>query len=211
MRKVLVSVLCASISLGASSFAIAGSRGEAIQPEEGPAPVPVAPAAIEEESRPPGYWYIGAGALFSIENFHCDADNAWGYNVRAGRRINDYVAVEGMFEHPVSDFDDADIVDGQNPPQPFGDIEVWNVTANGRFYPITGRFQPFALIGAGYGQANLPQDDNGGFIARFGIGIDVLITDNFGVTTGVDYVLGTGALSNYDQIPINLGIFFNFI
>jgi len=208
MKKHLASVICVSVLLASASSAFAGAYGEPVEPEEGPAPVAAPPMAVEEET-PAGYFYLGAGGLFSIENFSCDADHAWGYNVRAGYRINNWVAAEAMWEHPVSDFDDADKVDGFG--RLNGDVDVWNVTANGKIYPVHGRFQPYALVGAGYGQADLPHDDNGGFIARFGIGLDVLITDNFGLDTEVGYVLGTGALGNYDQIPISVGFFYNFI
>lgn len=208
MKRVLTSVVCVSALLGATSLAFAGSRGEASEPEELPTPVAVAPV-VEPAPAPAGYWYIGAGALYAIENFHCDTDDAWGYNVRAGRRINNWVAAEVEWEHPVSDFDDADKVDGFG--RLDGDVEAWDITANGKFYPITGRFQPYALVGAGYGQADLPHDDNGGFVAKFGLGLDVLITDSFGVDAEVDYLLGTGSMSDYDQIPISVGVFYNFI
>jgi opacity protein-like surface antigen len=186
---------------------MAGAYGEPVAPEEGPAPVAVAPAVVEEP--PAGYWYIGAGAMFGIDNFHCDVDDAWGYNVRAGRRINDLFAVELEGEHAASNFDDADKVDGFG--RLDGDVSVWNITANGKLYPVRGTFQPYALVGAGYGQADLPHDDNHGFVARFGIGLDILFTDNFGMDTEVGYVLGTGAVSDYDYIPISVGLFYNFI
>jgi opacity protein-like surface antigen len=207
MRKGLSSVVCASVLLGTASLAMAGAYGEPVAPEEGPAPVAVAPAVVEEERV--GYGYIGAGALYAIQNFHCDTDDAWGYNIRGGYRFNNWVAIEGMFEHPVSNFDDADVVDGFG--RLNGDVEVWNITANGKFYPLQGMFQPYALIGAGYGEADLPHDDNGGFVARFGIGLDILFTDNFGMDTEVGYVLGTGSASDYDYIPISVGLFYNFI
>src|SRR5688572_12587166 len=82
MRKGLSSVVCASVLLGTASLAMAGAYGEPVAPEEGPAPVAVAPAVVEEERV--GYAFIGAGALYAIQNFHCDADDAWGYNIRAG-------------------------------------------------------------------------------------------------------------------------------
>jgi hypothetical protein len=207
MRKGLTTVVCASVLLGSASLAMAGAYGEPVAPEEGPAPVAVAPAVVEEA--PLGYWFIGAGALFSIENFHCDADNAWGYNVRGGYRFNKWVALEAEWEHPVDNFDDADKVDGFG--RLDGDIEVWAATANGKFYPISGMFQPYALIGGGYGQADLPHDDNGGFVARFGLGLDILFTENFGMDTEVGYLLGTGSISDYDTIPISVGFFYNFI
>lgn len=206
MKRELASVLCASLLLSTASSALASAYGEPGEPEEAPVAVAAPPEVVA--APPVGYWYLGAGALFSIENFDCDTDNAWGYNIRGGRRINDYVAVEAEWEHPVSNFDDSNKVDGFG--RLNGDVEAWNLTANGKVYPITGRFQPYALVGAGYGQADLPHDDNGGFIARFGLGLDVLITDNIGVDAEVGYVLGTGALSDYDQIPISLGVFYNF-
>jgi outer membrane protein W len=207
MRKGLTSVVCASVLLGTASLAMAGAYGEPVAPEEGPAPVAVAPAVVEEERV--GYAYIGAGALFGIENFKCDADHAWGYNLRAGYRINNWVAVELMGEHAASKFDDAEVVDGFG--RLHGDVEVWNITTNGKFYPVRGMFQPYALIGGGYGEADLPHDQNHGFVARFGIGLDILFTDNFGMDTEVGYVLGTGAVSDYDYIPISIGFFYNFI
>ncbi|MFN2427353.1 MAG: outer membrane beta-barrel protein [Candidatus Binatia bacterium] len=208
MKRNLATMVFTMVLAGTASSALAGAYGETLEPEEGPVPVAAAPMVVEDEP-PVGYWYLGAGALFSIENFRCDADNAWGYNIRGGRRINEMFAVEAEWEHPVDKFDDANVVDGFG--RLNGDFDVWNITANGKFYPIQGRFQPYALVGAGYGQADLPHDDNGGFVARFGIGLDVLIMDNFGISSEVGYVLGTGALSDYDQIPISLGLFYNFI
>jgi opacity protein-like surface antigen len=206
MKKELASLVCAFSLLGTATCALAGAYGDPVEPEEGPTPVAVAPEAVAEPAN--GYWYLGAGALLSIENFGCDSDNAWGYNVRAGRRINDLFAVEAEWEHPVSKFDDSNRLDGFN--RLNGDINVWNVTANGKLYPVQGQFQPYALVGLGYGQADLPHDDNGGFITRFGLGLDVLATDNFGVNAEVGYVLGTGDLNNFDQIPISVGLFYNF-
>ena len=206
MKKRIASTLCTFVLLGTASSAFAGAYGEPVAPEEGPAAAPAAAAVVEEP--PTGYWYVGVGALASIENFHCDADDAFGYEVRAGRRINDYVAVEAEWEDPVSKFDDANHVDGNGRLE--DDVDVWNVTANVKGYPITGRFQPYALVGAGYGQADMSNDDNEGFVARFGLGLDILVVDNFGVEAEAGYVLGTGHLSNYDQIPFSLGVFYNF-
>ena len=208
MKKQFMSVVCASVLLGATSMAFAGARGEAEEAEELPTAVAAAPVMAEVEEPSPGYFYIGAGGIFAIENFHCDVDHAWGYEIRAGRRFNDWIAAEVEWEHPISKFDDADKVDGFG--RLNGDVSAWAITANARFYPIHGRVQPYALIGAGYGQADLPHDQNDGFVARFGLGVEFLITDNFGLYTGADYLLGTGQLSDYDWIPIAFGAFYNF-
>lgn len=207
MKKQFSSIVFASALLIAAPVAFAGSYGDAPEPEEGPAPVPVAPAAVEPP--PTSYWYVGAAALYSIENFQCNADDAWGYNVRVGRRLNDYFAVEGEWEHPADNFDDASRLDGYN--RRWGNVEAFNATINARFYPTSGVFQPYALIGAGYGQADLPHDDNDGFISRFGLGFEVEVIDNFGFSAEGGYVLGTGGMSKYDQIPISVGVFYNFL
>lgn len=207
MKKDLATLVCAVCLLGTASTVFAGAYGEPAQPEEAPSAAPAPP--IEAEAPPAGYWYLGAGALFSIENFECQADDAWGYNLRAGRRINSLVAVEAEWEHPASDFGNISRVDGWG--NLGSDVEAWNLTANAKVYPVKGRVQPYALVGVGYGEANLPHDQNTGFISRFGLGLDFMATENFGVDAEVGYVLGTGDLANFDQIPISVGIFYNFL
>lgn len=206
MKKEFAALVSAFSLLAAANVALAGAYGDKAQPEESPAAAPAPPT--EAEDAPEGYWYIGAGALYSIENFNCEADNAWGYNIRAGRRINPMFAVEAEWEHPASQFDDSTRVDGFG--QPGKDVTAWEITANGKFYPIRGSVQPYALVGGGYYQADLPHDQNGGFVARFGLGVDYLITDNIGVDAEVGYLLGTGDVSNFDQVPISVGAFYNF-
>lgn len=207
MKKELTALVFTFSLFGTASTALAGAYGEPAQPEEAPAAAPAPPIAAEEP--PPGYWYLGAGALFSIENFECQSDDAWGYNIRAGRRINSLVAVEAEWEHPASDFDNVSRVDGYG--RLGKNVDVWNVTANAKVYPVKGQFQPYALVGVGYGQADLPHDQNGGFISRFGLGLDARIGDNWGVNAEAGYVLGTGDLNNFDQIPISVGVFYNFL
>jgi len=208
VKREIMSVMCASILLGATSMAFSGSRGEPEEAEEMPTAVAPAPAVEAEEIPPPGYWYVGVAGLYGIENFHCDADDAWGYNVRGGRRFNRWAAAEVQFDHPVSEYDDADHIDGFG--RLDGDVNAWDVTLNGRFYPIQGHFEPYAVVGAGYGEADLPHDQNHAFVMRFGIGMDFPIVEHFGVTVGTDYLLGTGAMTDYDQILISAGIFFMF-
>lgn len=205
MKKHITTIVCASVLLGATSMAFAGAYGDAEEREELPAPVAVAPAPEPEPET--AYWYIGAGANFSIENFDVGGhDNGWGYNVRAGRRLCDMFAAELQWEHIPGDFE-----------APGFDVDTWALTANGKFYPITGKVQPFALVGVGYedarvrgnGRAGGPDQD--GFAARFGLGLDVLITDNVGIAAEVDYLLMAGDGPDLDQIPVSLGFFYNFL
>lgn len=191
MKKGLLLVACATIIMGTTSLAAAADEAEAAKEEFSP------------------YFYAQAGTEYSIENFDHSADNAWGYNLRLGLRLTEMFAVEAQFEHLASKFKDIHMRDGNGNSR--GDVEAFNYTANGKVYPIQGRVQPFALFGMGYGSAELRSDHNNQFIARFGLGMDVLITDNVGMALEVDYILGAKEMNAFQQIPISLGVFYNFI
>ena len=249
MRKELSTVVCASILLGASSLAFAGAYGEPADAEEVPRSVPVAP---QPDAEPPtAYWYIQAGAVVSIDNFDDEEffddyfdnwelsgsdidflspsrDVGWGYDLRAGRRLNEMLAVELEWQHVPGGFDGSSYESDVDFEHYFrSEAQTMALTVNGKFYPITGRFQPFALVGIGWGHVNLDMHEQGhdgddtwnekwdwdgdGFVARFGLGLDVLITDAIGVAAEVDYLLPTGPIEDFDQIPITLSAFYNFL
>lgn len=202
MKKNIASLACAALLLGASSTAFAGAYSDPVKAEESPV---APPAAVVEPEPETAYWYVQAGANFSVENFDIGGqDNGWGYNLRAGRRLCDMFAAEIQWEHIPGDFEGGGF-----------DVDTWALTANGKFYPITGKVQPFALVGVGYEDGRVHAvrgaPDPDGFAARFGIGLDVLITDNIGVAAEVDYLLETGDGPDLDQIPISLGFFYNFL
>jgi opacity protein-like surface antigen len=217
MKKELSSLVFASLLVGVATAACAGSRGEDVVAEEAPQPVAVAEAAEVEETK--SYFYLQGGVVYSIENMDfterylagpsTDAENAWGYDVRAGYRFNEMIAAEAQWQHLAGDFDFSQ---GEK-------VETWAVTANGRIYPLKGKFQPFALVGIGYNHADIDLPgggggfaDGGGFAARFGVGLDLLITENIGLSAEVDYLLATGAISKHaDQIPLSVGFFYNFL
>ena len=202
MKKELASLVCASVLLGASSMAFAGAYGEPVKAEESPA---APPAAVVEPEPETAFWYVQAGANFSVENFDVGGhDNGWGYNLRAGRRLCDMFAAEVQWEHIPGDFEGNGF-----------DVDTWALTANGRFYPIKGRVEPFALVGIGYEDGRVHSfngaPDPDGFAARFGLGLDVLVTDNIGLSAEVDYLLETGSGPDIDQIPMSLNVFYRFL
>src|SRR5215475_10991610 len=103
---------------------------------------------------------------------NADIDPALGLNVRAGYRLHPHFAIEGEFEW----LSEADIqVGGQD----VATVESFTGTANGKAYLLTGRVQPFALIGIGGmgvriegGGGSASESD---FAARFGGGVDIYI------------------------------------
>jgi hypothetical protein len=53
-------------------------------------------------------------------------------------------------------------------------------------------------------------DDDTAFAARFGAGIDLHVTERFGVTIGGSYVLPTEDLDNLDYASGEVGFFYRF-
>ena len=244
MKKEVVSLFCVFALLGGTTAAFAGAYGEKEQPEELPASPPPAPAmAAPVEDFAAAGPYVQLGGVYAIENFDnlvsewtiyqgadplervdTKVDNSWGYQIRAGYRINRFVAVEAEWEHDV-DFN------GQIKGKDSGDVyskgsgSAYALTANGKFYPITGCIQPYALVGAGWvnAQNNLHttescvdcdlNQDRDAFGFRFGLGVETYVTRNIGFAAEAGYVLPvTGALSDYgvDTIPVSLSAFYRF-
>jgi opacity protein-like surface antigen len=158
--------------------------------------------------------YLGLAGSFGIytkaeDELPGDADveEPLGLNARAGYRMHPHLAAEGEFEW----LSEADVeISGFD----VGTIEAWTLTANGKAYPLTGRVQPFALIGLG---AMLAEAEGGGgsevesgFAARFGAGVDVYITRNFLAAFDVSYVLPTGDLEDFDYVSIGWGLGYRF-
>jgi opacity protein-like surface antigen len=94
------------------------------------------------------------------------------------------------------------------------------VTANAKGYLLTGRFQPFLLLGLGGMTARTELKDSAGgslasqrqegFAARFGGGLDVYVTKNLLVTTGVDYLRPWGDVEDLDFLSIGGGVEYRF-
>ena len=90
-------------------------------------------------------------------------------------------------------------------------------------YFLTGRYQPFLLIGAGAMQAKtklkqpsglaftgLGNESENAFALRFGGGIDLYATEHVVVSVDADYVLPFGDLDALDYVTIGWGIEYRF-
>jgi hypothetical protein len=223
MRKEMITLVCALTLFGSATGALAGAYGEAEQPEEMPAPAP-APASStvtneEEDDYSSPAFYIGAGGVYAIELFDSfggsdfngnlagyEAGNSNGFNVRAGYRVHRNVAVEALYER-YTEFDT----------DPFGNVKAWSASANAKVYPIGGRWQPYGLVGLGYLGAEAHDNNpltgspsDGGFMMRFGVGMDANITENWQIGPEVAYVLPFGDVEDLDMVTISGGVRYNF-
>lgn len=213
MKKEVGSLFCVFALLGFTTAAFAGAYGEKEEAEELPASPPAAVAAApaeEPEDFGAAGAYVELGGVYVVENFGdssnsvgSDYGDSGGYQLRAGYRINSWVAVEGEWEHDINFQDNLE-------------ASTYDLTVNGKFYPLTSRIQPYALVGMGWinglNDSTTREDQNSlGF--RFGLGVDAYITKSIGVALEAGYVLPvSGYLSSndFDTIPISLSAFYRF-
>jgi len=181
-------------------------------------------------------WMIGVGGSYGIETFQDDqqsnldriigvptrlsVDNSFGINGRAGYRCHRYFSAEfeiewlDAFKSEVSSVGFGEIAEIKFEPVVY--------TANFKGYLLTGRYQPFLLLGGGMTSvdAKLTKDNVGlglssnqnenSFTMRFGGGIDLYATQNVVVSLQADYVRPFGNLDDLDYVSIGWGVQYRF-
>ena len=133
-----------------------------------------------------------------------DVEEPLGANARVGYRFHPHVSAEAEVEW----LSDADIdVDGGGTA---GNFQTITSTANAKAFLLTGRVQPFALIGLGAMVAEAGGDAEWDFAARFGLGGDIYITRNFYAALDVSYVLPVDDVEKLDFVSIGWGFGYRF-
>ncbi len=116
------------------------------------------------------YGREGAYGTFQLSAAHGSGSidtNSAGLGLRLGVFVNDILAVEMQWDWIA--------------------LSSHLVTYNMKLSPLTGRFQPYALVGAGIVS---PLDGKSTLFGayRTGIGIDMFINDNWSIGSNVDWV-----------------------
>lgn len=153
----------------------------------------------------------GSAAIYTDFGGSVNTDDPFGVNVRAGYRINPNIAAEVQYEW----LSQADIdVSGTT----FAKIDTWALTVNGKGYILTGRYQPFVVVGLGVMKVEL--EDTLGFIgsegtfedfvARMGGGIEVYITPNVVGNFDITYMLPASDVKDVDYVSFGLGLQYRF-
>lgn len=213
MRKEIITLACAIGLFGSASAAFAGAYGEPAQAEETPAAAPAAVVAEPEVDYAAPGAYIGAGGLYAVELFddmeNYNVSNSSGFQVNAGYRVMPNLAVEARYER----YTEFDL-------DPNGHMNGWSLTANAKAFVLTGRFQPYALVGLGYlsmdkdrmtAGSNYESDD-GAFAMRFGGGMDAYITENISMGPEIAYVLPISSddIDDLDFLTVGAGLRYTF-
>jgi hypothetical protein len=163
--------------------------------------------AEEDDFGRPGF-YVGGAFALGLENFdapdYIEFETAIGVDVWAGYRIIPYLAAELEVEYLTG----FGVVSG-----PDFNYDVFNLGANAKAYVLTGRVQPFALVGIGMTDLSVSEfstDHVQDFFTRFGLGVDIYITEHFSVGAKGSYVLTTGDLDGFDHMDVTIGGQFRF-
>lgn len=177
----------------------------------------VSQAEDEDDSdyaRPGVYLGLGVvGASYpkaddSLDN--SDFDEAVGLTITAGLRATAHFAAE--LEVEILTKSDIDISGFAGE----GEMHSTMVSLNMKGYPLTGRIQPYALVGVGGQFAKLEvtgtsDETPSGFAARFGGGVEIYLTPIWVLDFGVDYVLpGDGKIEDLDYVSYGGGLVVRF-
>jgi len=143
---------------------------------------------------------------------HATQDTTAGFKLYGGYRVGAPFAIEAQFEMlPNGDVD-------QKVAGSLADLKTWFLSVNGKVFILPpSRFQPFVLAGFGNMEARVdrtygPNIDktHDGFASRFGVGIDIYITEHIVSSTGADYILPTGNVEYLDYISFGTGLQYRF-
>ncbi len=165
---------------------------------------------------PPGAWaeddyggsgfFLGAGLGLGWEQFEDTGgssdldDNGIGLDGWAGYRITPNLAAELQLEY-LDRFNTSFM--GVN-----RDTDVLAFTGNLKAYLMTGKVQPFAVVGIGILRAEskflgISVSDTD-LAARFGGGVDLYDSPNVSFGATVSYVLTTGNVDGFDYVSLVL-------
>lgn len=168
--------------------------------------------SIEDEAGDPARSgpMLGLGAGYALHNFNINQnyENSGAFNAHVGYRFNPRFATELQIER-YQEFDLRNVED-------VGDVNGWAIGLNGKGYMLTGRYQPWALIGLNFldmettDSTNIanPRKTDDGPAMRFGLGLDVYATNRLAIVTDISYMLGMGGVKDYDVVMFSLGFLF---
>lgn len=123
--------------------------------------------------------FLGVAGVYALEAFDRSFDDSAGINVRVGYRAFPNMAFELTYEW-LEGFDST-------AGTPERELDTHLITANARLFGLTGRFQPYALVGLGILVVNTewrqpgapkPYAVEAGFTARFGGGLDFYLSEH---------------------------------
>ena len=151
--------------------------------------------------------YLGIAAVGAGSNFKKFADEklddgvtTGGIHALFGYKMWDRAAVEIAYEG------------GMNFKGDVTEVDVWNLMLQGKLLMGGERWQPYLMVGAGYGEASTtdPRTSQDGFVGRAGGGLQYYITPTWPLFLEAGYTAGAGDMDDYNYWSVRLGLMFRF-
>lgn len=150
----------------------------------------------------PGF-YVGGSLTGAMENFDNSVSKedatTGGVALKGGYRIIPWLSAELDYEY----LDEFDIKTTK--------IEMQTLTLQGKFNPLAGRFQPYGMVGLGYGWADAQHGGSeSDALWRAGLGIDVYIIQMLAIFGEIAYTAPQGDLEDFPYATANIGVLLKF-
>jgi len=177
-------------------------------------------------------FYVGAGGSYAVENFDDDDDdfddinydNSWGINAKVGYHLHELLDLEFNYDYLNKfEVDDSSTVLGTRFDVDI-DVEVmtYMLTLKG-FFPIASEKVKLSVVAGGglmyadadrkvriAGTSTSSSDDEIDGCAKFGLGFDYFLTQNFSAGIEGNYTLGFGNLDEIRYFNFTLGVAYHF-
>ncbi len=163
-------------------------------------------------------------------NFGDIDSDTFGFNGRGGYRCHPYVSAELQFES-LANFDGS-IMERGTPSNDTArgfdlELETLVFTTNVKGHLLTGRYQPFVLLGMGFmrmeskardytsgtiipGKAAQASERTVNVALRYGAGLDFYLTKSVVVSAEGSYLMPTGKLDGMDYYQFGVGLQYRF-
>lgn len=152
--------------------------------------------------------YGGLGLALGLQQFDfvgtANFDEGIGADVVIGYRGHPNVAMEAQFVY----MQGIDIESG------VFDVEYEIFTANMKYFPFDGQFEPYVLAGLGGGRVGIKsgagKNDDSGAVFRFGVGTEVNLSESLALVLGTQYLFTFGAIEGFDTLELKFGVVSRF-
>ena len=183
-------------------------------------------------------FYIGIGGSYAFEDFDVDEvedalagissdsdfdfDDTWGFNLKAGYHVNNWLSLEFDFDY-LSEFDADEDLDVLGIAVDLdADVDVMTYMAVLKFTCALEPLKPFVVIGGGMMDADVDakasalgvsasdSESETDTCAKLGLGVDFFATESISIGLEGNYVWGFGDLDEINYYNLTLGLAYHF-
>lgn len=127
-------------------------------------------------------WYFAPYGTFIKTGGDRNAHDGWGGGVAAGKRLNKHINVEVKgFGESANGYNDP------TRPNVGGSWDMQGATADVQYYPMRGKFSPYAVVGVGGMNTDVPDRSGASFIGEAGAGFTYDINDKVSMRSDIRY------------------------